>query len=339
MLVAMGLASGAYAQAPGDSADGGAAPLFEATTPLRLRLAADFGAINRDRGTKKDEHPGVLTLYGESGDSTRLDVTLRTRGHFRLRTCQYAPLKVTFDKGDARGTVFARQKSLKLVVQCRGGSRWSDYLLEEYLLYRVYGLFTERSFRVRLVDVTYEEPGGKHEPETRRGFFVEDDDRMARRNRADVLEQQGISQDETDFAQMSLLGVFQYLVGNTDWSVAALHNIVLIRDSTGVAYAVPYDFDWSGVVAPPYANPDARLPIRTVRERLFRASCRRPEQLTGVLAQFNARRDSIYALYRGQAGLDPGRVRQALRYYDEFYRTINDPRSARREFGVNCTTF
>lgn len=338
MLVAVGLASGANAQAPGDSTTGRAAPLFDATAPLQLRLAADFGAIGRDRGTKKEEHPGVLTLFQEGGDSTRLDVTLRTRGHFRLRTCQYAPLKVTFDKDATPGTIFARQKSLKLVVQCRGGSRWSDYLLEEYLLYRAYGLFTERSFRVRLVDVTYEEPGGKHPPETRRGFFIEDDDRMARRNHADVLAQ-GVSQDETDFAQMSLLGVFQYLVGNTDWSVAGLHNIVIIRDSTGVAYAVPYDFDWSGVIAPPYANPDSRLPIRTVRERLFRASCRRPEELAHVLAQFNERKDSIYALYRGQAGLDPGRVRQALQYYDEFYRTINDPRAARREFGVNCTTF
>jgi hypothetical protein len=281
----------------------------------------------------------VLTLLDASGDSTRLDVTVRTRGHFRLRTCQYPPLKVAFDKEHTKGTIFAHQSALKLVVQCRGGGRWSDYLLEEYLLYRVYGLLTERSFRVRLVDVTYVEPDAKRPPETRRGFFVEDDDRMAHRNHADVLEQQGISQDETDFAQMSLLGVFQYLAGNTDWSVAGLHNIVLIRDSTGTVDPVPYDLDWSGVIAPPYANPDPSLGLNTVRQRLFRATCRKPEQLAGVLARFNEQKDSIYALYRGQAGLDPGRVRQALEYYDQFYRTINDPRAVRREFMVNCTSF
>jgi hypothetical protein len=335
MLAMLGLASGASAQAPGDS--GRAARLFDATTPLQISLAADFGAVARDRGDRKQDHPAVLTFTAEGGDSTRLDVTLRTRGHYRLRTCQYPPLKVVFDTEHTAHTIFAHQNALKLVVQCRNGGRWSDYLLEEYLLYRVYGLLSDRSFRVRLVNVTYVEPGGKHPPETRRGFFVEDDDRMAHRNHADVFEQQGVNQDETDFTQMSLLAVFEYLAGNTDWSVGGLHNIVLIRDSTNVVYAVPYDFDWSGVISPPYATPDARLGIRTVRERLFRAGCRRPEQLVATFARFNQLKYSIYALYRGQEGLDPGRVRQALDYYDEFYRTINDPRAVRREFMINCT--
>jgi hypothetical protein len=336
MLVTLGLASGASAQAPGDS--GSRAPrLFEVATPLHVSLAADFGAVARDRGERKQDHPAVLTFTAESGDSTRLDVTLRTRGHYRLRTCQYPPLKVAFDKEHTAHTIFAHQNALKLVVQCRGGGRWSDYLLEEYLLYRVYGLLSDRSFRVRLVDVTYVDPGTKHPPETRRGFFVEDDDRMAHRSHADVFEQQGVSQDEVDSTQMSLLAVFEYLAGNTDWSVGGLHNIVLIRDSTNVVYPVPYDFDWSGVISPPYAIPDARLGLRTVRERLFRAGCRSPEQLVPTLARFNLLKDSIYALYRGQEGLDPGRVRQALDYYDEFYRTINDPRAVRRVFMINCT--
>jgi hypothetical protein len=335
MLAMLGLASGASAQAPGDS--GRAARLFDVTTPLRITLAADFGAVARDRGERKQDHLGVLTVAAEGGDSTRLDVTLRTRGHYRLRTCQYPPLKVGFDKERTAHTIFAHQNALKLVVQCRNGGRWSDYLLEEYLLYHVYGLLTERSFRVRLVEVTYVDPSGKHPPETRRGFFVEDDDRMAHRNHTDVFEQQGVGQDEADFSQMSVLAVFEYLAGNTDWSVGGLHNIVLIRDSSNVVYPVPYDFDWSGVISPPYAVPDSRLGLHTVRERLFRGECRSPEQLVPVLARFNELKDSMYALYRGQAGLDPGRVRQALDYYDEFYRTINDPRAVRREFTINCT--
>jgi hypothetical protein len=331
-LVVVGSASGALAQAPGDSTR---PRLFDVTAPLHLTLTADFGALARDRGERKQDHPAVLAVAG--GDSLRLDVALRTRGHYRLRTCQYPPLKVVFAKGSTSGTVFAHQNALKLVVQCRGGGHWGDYLLEEYLLYRVYGLVAERSFRIRLVEVTYVEPGSKHPPETRRGFFVEDDDRMAHRNHSDVFEQQGVSQEETDSAQMNLLAVFEYLAGNTDWSVGGLHNIVLIRDSMNVVYPVPYDFDWSGAIAPPYAFPDSRLPIRTVRERLFRAGCRTPEQLAPAFAQFNERRDAIAALYRGQDGLDPGRVKQALDYFDEFYRTINDAAAARRAFSVNCT--
>ena len=110
-------------------------------------------------------------------------------------------------------------------------------------------MLTAKSFRPRLAQVTYVDATGKHAPETRYAFFLEDDDRMARRNAAVVLQQQGVYQGDAESAQMGLVAAFQYFVGNTDWSVAALHNIVLIQDSAGVVFPVPYDFDWSGVIS------------------------------------------------------------------------------------------
>jgi len=186
--------------------------------------------------------------------------------------------------------------------------------------------------------VTYVDATGKHAPETRHAFFVEDDDRMARRNHAQVFEQKGVTQDELNFEQTGLAMVFQYMIGNTDFAVTALHNIVLIRDSSGIVYPVPYDFDWSGVIWTPYAQPDVRLPIQTVRQRTFRGTCRVPEELALLFAQFTAQKDSIYALYRGleSEGLEPKRVKQALDYYDEFYKTISNPGDTRREFTRTC---
>jgi hypothetical protein len=35
-------------------------------------------------------------------------------------------------------------------------------------------------------------------------------------------------------------------------------------------------------------------------------------------------------------GLEPKRIQQALEYYDEFYKTINDPGRTRREFSQAC---
>jgi len=99
---------------------------------------------------------------------------------------------------------------------------------------------------------------------------------------------------------------------------------------------VPYDFDWSGVVSASYAVPDPRLGIKSVRERLYRGYCRTPEQLGPTIARFDDRKDSIYALFRSQEGLDPKRAEQTLRYFDDFYRTINDTRAANREFVRNC---
>jgi len=312
--------------------------LFEATEPLDVTLKADFGAIAKNRGTDKPNHPGVLSYVTAAGDSVALDVQLHTRGHFRLGRCQYPPLKVVFNREQTPHTTFAHQGSLKLTVQCRGGQGYANYLLEEYLIYRAYNLLTDRSFRVRLARVSYVDPSAKHAPEMRRAFFVEDDDRLARRNAMEVFDRKGVTQDELNFEQTGLAMVFQYMIGNTDFAVTALHNIVLIRDSSGVVYPVPYDFDWSGVIWTPYAQPDSRLGIATVRQRLFRGTCRAPEELALLFARFNARKDTMYALYRGMAaeGLEAKRISQALDYYDEFFKTINDPGRTRREFQLGC---
>lgn len=339
-LMGVCVATGASAgQAPADSVPRRAPDrLFEATQPLDLTLKADFGAINKNRGNDKPDHPGVLSYVSAAGDTVALDVQLHTRGHFRLARCQYAPLKVAFNKEQTAHTTFAHQGSLKLTVQCRGGQSYANYLLEEYLIYQIYNLFTDRSFRARLAHVTYVDATGKHEPERRPAFFVEDDDRMARRNNAKVLEQKGVTQDELDFDQTALAMVFQYMIGNTDFAVTALHNIVLIQDSISIVYPVPYDFDWSGVIWTPYAQPDSRLEIQNVRQRTFRGTCRSPQELGIVFARFNGLKDSIYALYRGMAaeGLEAKRIQQALEYYDEFFKTINDPGRMRREFLLRC---
>lgn len=327
----------ATGQAPADEAAPRVpAPLFTADAPLDLRLTADFDAIAKERGETKHDHPGVLAWVGPAGDTVSLDVKLRTRGHFRLRICEYPPLRVDFPRKRAGATVFAGQNTLKLTVQCRGGERYANYVLEEYLLYRAYNLLTELSFRVRLARVTYVDARGKDDPETRFAFFLEDDDDMARRNGGLVFKQGGVYAQSTDFDQVGLLGVFQYMIGNTDWSIPGLHNIVLVQDSSRAVFPVPYDFDWSGVISTPYARPDSRLGISSVRERLFRVACRTPEDLAPAFALLRSRQDTIYGLYRAQAGLDPKRVKQALEYYDQFYRTIADARRARNAVELRC---
>ncbi len=326
-------------QAPADTAERARHGLFDSAAPIDLTLTADLDAVAKDRGTERRLHPGVLSYRSPAGDTVSVNVQLRTRGHFRLRICEFPPLKVKFDRTNTAHTLFAHQGSLKLVVQCRRSRDYANYLLEEYLIYRVYNLLTPQSFEARLARVTYVDATGKKPPATRYAFFLEDDDRMARRNHMRVLDQKGITQGETEFDQTGLLAVFQYMIGNTDWSVAGLHNIVLIRDSAGgggLVYPVPYDFDWSGVISTPYAIPDSRLGIRTVRDRIYRGTCRTPDDFAPLIARFNAAKDSIYALYHGLPDLEAKGVEQALGYYDELYRTINEPRRVKHEFIQGC---
>lgn len=324
------------ARQPADTEPPRAQPLFDSSTALTLTFRADFGALGKERGDQKHDYPGTIAFVGPTGDSVMLSVQVHTRGHYRLKICQYPPLKIDFDRDQVAGTVFAHQKSLKLVGQCRGGRTYADYLLEEQLIYRSYNRLTDMSFRTRLAQVTYIDANPKHAPDTRYAFFLEDDDRMARRNHAAVYPS-GVNQGETDPSQMGLFALFEYMIGNTDWAVSALHNVVVLHDSGGGFYPVPYDFDWSGVISPPYAFPDPSLNLLNVRQRTFRNSeCYTPEILASLFARFNAQKDSIYALYRAQEWLEPKRVKQSLDYFDEFYRTINDAGAARREFISGC---
>ncbi len=316
-----------------------AAPgLFEATEPLALTLTTDLKAVKKDRGNERSSHRAVLSYVGPDGASGSLDVRVRTRGHFRLKptTCAFPPLMLDFPKKAAAQTLFAGQDKLKLATHCQNRDEYEQYVVQEYLIYRAYNLLTERSVRVRLARMTYADSAGREPAFTRYGFLLEDDRDLAARNRDTLIEQQGLLQEDIDSQNMGLVAVFQYMIANTDWSVWGLHNIKLLRDSAGATYAVPYDFDWSGVIAPPYARPDARLPIQSVRQRLFRGVCRTPEDFATVFALFQARRDTIYALYRNEPALSTKTRDAALRYYDDFYKTIADPRAVKREFLQVC---
>ncbi len=315
------------------------APLFASQDVLPFRLEADFEAVFKERGNKSTPHPAKLS-YTQDGTPVSLDVQVQTRGHYRLqpRTCNFPPIRVIFPKAAVKKTLFAGQSHLKLTVHCQDKrANYEQSVLLEYLIYRSFNLLTDNSFKARLGRFTYLDAAGKRDTLTRYGFFIEHDNRMAARLGGKVLAMQHVSDESTEPDQMLLVWVFQYFIGNTDWSVWGLHNMVLVeRPNAGVPLAVPYDFDWSGVIDAPYARPDYRLPIKSVRERLFRGYCRTPEEFAQVIQLFNQKKEAIYQLYRTQEGLDPKVRDEALKYYDEFYKTINDPRAVRREFVDNC---
>jgi hypothetical protein len=140
------------------------------------------------------------------------------------------------------------------------------------------------------------------------------------------------------------LALFEYFLGNSDWSLAALHNVRLVTRPDGDVYAVGYDFDFSGLVDTDYAVPDPRLPIRSVRQRIWRGPCATPGALAAALAPYTERRAALEALWRdpvpgtprGAPWLDAElRARHAALGGRAFYDALRDPgeflRRARRE--------
>ena len=317
------------------SAPSAPAALFQDEAPLRLTLKTDLRALFRDRDAEREDHPATLTYVTPAGDTTSVPVALRTRGIFRLQRCAFPPLRLDLPRRRLDGTPFAGEDKLKLVTHCRDQRSFEQNLLQEYALYRVFNAVTHRGFRARLARVTYVD-SVRADTITRYAVLLESAQALARRLGTEIVDAPNVYEFLIDDAHMTEVAVFQYLIGNTDWSVWGPHNITIVRDTVGRLYAIPYDFDFAGVIAAPYAVPAPQLPIRSVRERLYRGFCQPDSLLATVLARFRAVKDSIYAAYRAVPDLQPGDLRRALGYFDEFYRTIDDPGAVRREFVRGC---
>jgi hypothetical protein len=323
----------------------GLAPLFADDEPLPLTITADVGALRGDRRESPDR-PAVFTVPTRSSEM-RLGVVaeisgeVRTRGAFRLDpgNCSFPPLRVEVAAGAGAGTALEGQDDLKLVSSCRPGRATYDELVTlEYLVYRTYALVTDVSFRTRRIVLTLVDSRGRVEDATRPGFLIEEDEALARRTGATVFElEEGRILPAWGLEPMSMMAaaVFQYMVGNSDWSDVAGHNVELL-ERAGAALVVPYDFDFTGLVDAPYAVPPATFGLRSVRERIYRGWCTSPFVTTTTLDRFRAVEEEVMSLWNGAEALSDGTRRRAVAYLEEFFDAIETDERAERAFLRDC---
>lgn len=314
-------------------------PLFTASEPVAFTLAADFKAVNRDRQVDSPKRfPAVLTVEGQAGQPVSIPVEIGTRGNLRLsrRTCAFVPLRVDFPKKEVKGTVFERQGSLKLVTHCQNDDDHDQRVLGEALAYRIANTLTPDSFRVRLARATYLEASSGKTVATRWAIFIEDPDDVARRmlGRIAPLEKKVFA--DIHLRSLLRLSVFQVMIGNTDYSIHALHNIRLVMDREGNLRPIAYDLDVSGLVNPPYGAPDPRMNLANIRERRYRGPCLGLAALEPTLDEFRARQDEILALYDAEPRLAPREREEARRYLLDFFDILSSPKRSKTLFIDRC---
>lgn len=323
---------------PQDYSKGNAKPLFSSHELIRFTIRGDLHTALKDVGDEREEHLAIVE-YTDNGDTVRLNVKLETRGHFRRNpeNCYFPPLKVNFKKKQVRGTWFDGLDKVKLVTHCRPKSRkFQDYVLEEYLIYRHFNIITDTSFRARLAMISYDDLEGKRSEESY-AFFIESDDAFEDRFDADEIKEKYILQDKTRKHHITKLAIFQYMIGNTDWAVTTLHNIKLFKtDPAKPPYAIPYDFDWSGVINTVYARPLPRFGIESVSERVYRGYCRSVATYKKYFKFFDEKKPEIYALYENFELLKKRERRRIIRYFDNFYDVIHNDRRVESEFLDAC---
>ena len=310
--------------------------LFDAEETLNLDLEYDINELKKDRGPSRGYHPAKLSYIDPEGKRKTLDVRIKVRGRLRrqMLKCLVPPFKIKFDKSRTPNTLFEKQKKLKLVVHCKNKPKfYQDYTLQEYLVYKMYNILTDLSFRVRLARITYIDSRGKEKSFTKYAFFIESYKQMADRNHAKTVNITSILPQQADFAASALAAVFEYMIGNTDWSIRSSHNMRLLTIGDNPKYfPVPFDFDQSGLIDAHYARPDLALPIRSVRERLYRGFCKNKAQFNRTFVIFHKHKKEIFSLFRDFSPL-PEKIRKRnLEYLEKFYDIITNPKLVKRYF-------
>lgn len=317
-------------------------PLFESDEPVALVLNLPLKDLLR-RASKKPTVKGVLQYTDADGAKVQVDIEVSTRGKSRLEQCSMPPLSLRLKSSKVDSTLFAGQSRLKLVTQCKKRSLYGRYLRQEYAIYRIYNLLTDYSFRTRLIEVTYRDSDtGRNKVEP--AFIIESHKAAAARLGMTTVEAHRVSIRQLDAHQLGILTLFQYMIGNTDWSVrkgpgtdSCCHNgkVGAPPDADEGWAVLPYDFDQSGMINTQYAAPSDLLPIRSVRHRLYRGYCVNNTELDATIALFNDKRAAIEALLAGSPDAH-AENKSALKYIRGFYEIINNPKKRQKKILDAC---
>lgn len=319
-------------------------PLFESHEVLQVRIEAPLETLTNDR--PEDEYLDGLFFYTKTdGSEHSLDLKLQTRGRFRRQksTCSFPPVRLNFRKGQVEDTLFENQDKLKLVTHCQTKrDRYEQLVLREYLGYRAMMALTDHSFRARLLQITWIDTEGENDPIERYGFIIEDDDNIGARIGMEKVSSTGLSYDQLDSRHTNLVNLFQFMIGNTDFSLIrgpadddCCHNSTPFTDGT-IMRSLPYDLDFSGLVNAPYAEPNPQFRIRSVRTRVYQGRCADNDVLPANIQLLQDRKAEIYGVIDELAGLDNRNRSEVTEYLDDFYAIISNPAEIENELVREC---
>jgi len=319
--------------------------LFDSKDVLELRIEAPLTTLVKVR-SDTEYLDGELSYTDETGEVRSFDLKLRARGRYRRlkKTCDFPPIRLNFRTGQVAGSVFEGQDKLKLVTHCRDKSTKNEqYVLREYLAYQILQILTDNSFGARLLRVTYVNTESDKEPLVKYGFAIEHKDSIAERTGMSVLQSSGLTYRDMDEKSANLINLFQYLIGNTDFSLIrgandddCCHNSIPFRNGDAVV-PIPYDFDFSGMVNADYADPNPRLGLDDVRTRLYRGKCSNNEHLQDSIDYVLSMKPEIFASLDNIPDLQKKHRLEMLRYLNMFFRDISDKKRVRRKLIIVCS--
>lgn len=304
--------------------------IYSETELPEIILHTDLKQIFKNKYSL-DKLPSKLE-YRRGDIQEEWDIEVNIRGRSRRRICNFPPLKLHFSKDDLASRGMKKKfNTLKLVTHCKNTDRYENYVLREYVAYKLYNILTDYSFRVQLVNIEYRDIHDRLKPIRRVGFLIEDIDEVARRLNAKEEDMYDFRRDSLNHFHYDMMSLFQYMISNSDWDLSTLHNVKMIEDrSTGEFYAIPYDFDYSGFVNAVYSVPNPSINQVDVTERIYQGKDCTLEGMLTVREHFLSKKDEILN-FRQEGFVDNSYCEKMIGFIKSFYRTIENDKKFRRK--------
>lgn len=308
-------------------------PLFKSDKVIEIELKTNLFSLLNDIGDDRKYHKCQFRISGNENELDRkLDVEIMTRGNYRRRkqNCDFPPLRFRFPLEKVAGTEFKGQDKLKYVSHCQSESAvFEQNTIKEYLIYKMYNLIDDHSFRVRLSRISFIDTL-TNDTIKKFGFFLENKNDVATRNGKVILHYKNLKQYNILRKNIIMMSLFQLMIGNSDWDVSRLHNInILSVGDQSIPVAVPFDFDWAGIVNQPYFTLDPQISPDAKYKRKFKGYRWSDQELASAFSELNELKKPFLELISQCEYLNEENKQEVMEYILKFYELISSKRDTK----------
>lgn len=304
--------------------------LFDSEEILTIKIQAPLSQLIADRSENEPDFPATVS-YKIGKEKISFQAELEIRGNYRRRAdiCPFPPLKLKVKKEDRAGTLFEDQKKTKIVTHCQG----DEYVLREYMVYKFFQLLTPFSFKVRLAKIQYRDTERQMPPTNAYAFFIESEKALSKRLAGKIIDEETVVQtSEVHHDQLTMLHMFQFMIGNLDWGITQRKNMSIIQLASNQAIMpIPYDFDFAACVQAPYTGLE-----KGFDRRFFRKICRSRAEYEVIFNFLREKRTEIENMFQDFGPITKAGRAEALQYINEFYTIIEDEAKVKEIFLDAC---
>jgi hypothetical protein len=295
--------------------------IFDEQDPMEVTLILDLKKFQREK-FKGEYIPATFIYHLNDTLTQEHSIRIKARGNFRRQHCSFAPFWLNIRKADVANEHLQNINRIKVVTHCNGSRGYADYVLKEYLTYRIYNLLSPVSFRVRLLKMRYVDTGRKNRVTENWAFMIEPEELLAERLEGIAVKRDDLSMRHMVAEDMDRVAQFMYMIGNPDYSITGRHNVKIlgIGNYGGRGYTpVPYDFDYSGLVNTYYAIPSDDLGIESVRERFYLGACRSDQAYQRAMDELAGHREEILNLVQEFPLITDKVSREMVSYLESYF--------------------